>query len=493
MQQVQQREVPERISWARAMIFGVGFFFIAAILVGQLPGYIFSQMTAASLVQFEQGTISLALTSLGGFMVIQAIVMLFDPKPVVPPVIFSILGVPLALAGLALVLWAAFSGNEYFPSESVSWNPVLNGKVLWLQANAVDLTMVGLVILFVGVAWVFYSVLARREQSNPDRSDRGTTPAIRGMIITSIMLLIIFMVSYTIVNDNGLAFLISPTSGALQTQLIIDTVIECVLGLAFLLILGAFALRFHYLMRPVRKRTMAPLYAIGALGLAQTGVLLLLIWFFIYPLINWMHSWTFIGLGDYLTICAKKTAIPQSCAFSPDAGYIIDAVVTTNSFALLMAAVFVWKSNRNLVIIGGVTITAVLGLATLLMHTNPNEVLVALLLSGAMLVLATIWTSVARREFAVVGENNLGCLGMWLVVGTCLLIYLASFAFFSLPNFPNETAPNIPFISGTAIPAHPAPNTPPTPGDPHAIVMMVLLGGLAAIQFYFLVRNRYKV
>ncbi|HET7639404.1 MAG TPA: hypothetical protein VFK47_11765, partial [Ktedonobacteraceae bacterium] len=81
MQQVQQREIPERISWARAMIFGVGFFFIAAILVGQLPGYIFLQMTAASLVGLEQGSIALAAACLGGFLVIQAIVMLFDPKP----------------------------------------------------------------------------------------------------------------------------------------------------------------------------------------------------------------------------------------------------------------------------------------------------------------------------------------------------------------------------------------------------------------------------
>ncbi|MBA2682492.1 MAG: hypothetical protein H0U76_29380, partial [Ktedonobacteraceae bacterium] len=47
MQRVQAREVPERISWARAMIFGVGFFFIAAILIGQLPSYISLQMTAA--------------------------------------------------------------------------------------------------------------------------------------------------------------------------------------------------------------------------------------------------------------------------------------------------------------------------------------------------------------------------------------------------------------------------------------------------------------
>src|SRR6266851_7334579 len=86
-QAAQQREQSERMSWARAMIFGVGFFFIAAILIGQLPGYIYLQMTAASLVGLEQGSIALAAACLAGFLVIQAIVMLFDPKPVVPPAI----------------------------------------------------------------------------------------------------------------------------------------------------------------------------------------------------------------------------------------------------------------------------------------------------------------------------------------------------------------------------------------------------------------------
>ncbi len=46
MQQVQQRELPsERMSWARAMIFAVGFFFVAAILIGQLPSYVYIHVT----------------------------------------------------------------------------------------------------------------------------------------------------------------------------------------------------------------------------------------------------------------------------------------------------------------------------------------------------------------------------------------------------------------------------------------------------------------
>jgi hypothetical protein len=491
MQQTQQREMPERISWARAMVFGVGFFFLAAILVGQLPSYLYNLMTG-DMVGLEDTTLALAAIFLAGFMVIQVIVFLFDPKPVLPPVIFSGLGTILTVAGLALTLWASFTGNHYFPGAKTSWNSVLGGKVLWFPAGSVDFVMLGLVILFVGAAMIFYSLLALREQRNPDRRDLGTTPAIRGMIIVASMLLIVFMVFYTLVNDQGLAYAIN-AGAPQQTQLIIDTILDCILGLAIFLALGAFALRLHYLMRPVRKRTMSPLYAFGALGLAQLGAIFLLVWFIVFPLLAWMHTWTFIGLGDYLTQCAKKTAIPQSCTFSAQAGYLIDAIITTNFFVLFLAAIWAWKSHRNLVIIGSVVTTALLGLAALLVNTNPDEVLVALLLCGGVLVLGTVWTSVARREFAVIGENKLGCLGMWLVVGTCLLIYLAAFAFFSIPVFPNETAPNVNFTSGVIVPPHVPANQPPVLAQPDAVVMLIILGALAAVQFFFLVRNRYKV
>jgi hypothetical protein len=101
-----------------------------------------------------------------------------------------------------------------------------------------------------------------------------------------------------------------------------------------------------------------------------------------------------------------------------------------------------------------------------------------LMVCVAILILAAIMTSVSRREFAVIGEQNLGCLGMWLVVGTCLFIYLATFAFFSMPNFGDaETPPNIAFVPGVSS---------------DAFVMLIILGILAAIQFFFLARNRYR-
>ncbi len=483
MQQAQQRTngtgvpvVTERISWARAMIFATGFFFIAALLIGQIPGYIYLVMTASSLVGFEQGFLALAVVCLASFIVIQVYVMLFDPKPVIPPIVFSILGMPLALVGLAIILWASYTNNQYSPAKDVTLAPVLGGNILWFPPQAIDLIMLGAAIMGVGVAMTFFSVLAQREQRNPDRSDPGTTPAVRAMISIGIAFLIVFMLFYTLVNPQSLT--------SIASLAVVNTIINVFLGIAVFCTLGAFTLRFHYLLRPVRKRTMSGLYLVG-INLAQLGVIFLLAWFLVYPAITWIHSWSLIGLGTYLTVCGKATAVPQTCAFSQQAGYIIDAVVTTNFFVLLMAAIVVWKGKRNLVIVSSLTITTVLALATLLVHLHPDEVFVAELLAGGMLVLAAIWTSTARREFAVVGERNLGCVGQWLVLGTCLLIYIACFGFFSIPGF-RETEPNIPSVPGSGFNAG-------ATGGVHAIVVFLVIGILAGIQFYFLVRNRYRV
>ena len=485
MQQAQQRSngtgvsaQTERISWARAMIFAVGFFFLAAILLGQIPGYIYLVMTASSLIAFEQGFLALAVVCLAGFIVIQVVVMLFDPKPVIPPIVFSVLGVPIALVGLAIILWASYTNNQYFPAKNVTWFPVLGGNVLWFPPLSFDLIMLGAAIMGVGVTLVFFSLLALREQRNPDRSDLGTTPAIRIMISVGIVFLIVFMLFWALVSPQSLA-----SSRGLSLG-VVNTIYNVFLGIAVFCTLGAFALRFHYLLRPVRKRTMSGLYLVG-INLALVGVIFLLAWFLVYPAIAWIHSWTFVGLGNYLTICGKATAVPQTCAFSQQAGYIIDAFVTTNFFILFMAAIVVWKGRRNLVVVSSLTITAVIALATLLVHMHPDEIFIAELLTGGMLVLAAVWTSVSRREFAVVGERNLGCVGQWLVVGTCLLIYIASFGFFSIPGF-RETEPNIPSIPGTGFNAG-------ITGGVHAVVVFIVIGILAGIQFYFLARNRYRV
>ena len=490
MQQVQQREVPERMSWARAMIFAVGFFLIAAILIGQLPSTVYAYMTASTLSSFEQLCLGVGVVCIATFVVIQVIVLLFDPKPLVPPTILAGVGIVLALVGLALTVWATVTGcapasggnyaavtcNQYFPSTSMSILPILGGNFLWFQPQAIDFTMLGLVILGVGLATVFYSALAMGELRNPDRRDLGTTPAIRWMIIGSILLLILFLFMYNANAFVSIGAAISPDHPFVAYKLS-QLIVSILLGVATILALGAFMLRLHYLMRPIRKRTMSVLYAFGALGLAQTGALFIVLWIVAYPLLALIHPWQFIGLGHFLTVCTS-TAVPASCSYSQDAGYIIDAVVTMNFFLATVAAIWAWKSHRNLVFIGSVLTIAVIGVTALVLHTTPSAWPTALMVCVAILILAAIITAVSRREFAVIGEQNLGCLGMWLVLGTCLFVYLAAFAFFSMPNFGDaETPPNIAFTPG---------------GSSDAFVMLILLGILAAIQFFFLARNRYK-
>src|SRR5215470_14420138 len=111
MQQVQQQSVvlpqgPEKMSWARAMILAVGFFVSIAILIGQLPSAIYAYMTASTLSNFEQLCLGTGVVCLASFVIIQVILLLFDPKPLVPPTFFVGMGVLLALAGLALTIWS---------------------------------------------------------------------------------------------------------------------------------------------------------------------------------------------------------------------------------------------------------------------------------------------------------------------------------------------------------------------------------------------------
>lgn len=498
MQQVQQRDTGERISWARALIFGVGFFFLAALLIGQLPSFINSEMTSSSLIGFEQAMLALAYVTLGGFLVVQAIVMLFDPKPVVPPMVFAVLGVILALGGLTIVFWAVTIGNQFLPTDTTNVASMLGGKFLWFPAGAVDMVALGVVLLFVGLAWLFYAVLAMGEQNNPDRRDLGTTRGVRTLLAIGTVMLVLFMFFFAFVSPAGLAKLVNstcpfaatPACGPFTGLFWVNTLYNLFLIAALVCTLGAFALRLHYLMRPTRKNTMKALYAVGV-NLAPIGVLCLAAWFAIYPFVGWLHSLP--GLGDFFVVCARKSAIPQSCAFSQEGGNLIGSILTTNGFVILIAAIWAWKTKRNLVVIGSVAITALLALTTLVTHIAydpkfPYQATIALMLCAGGLILATIWTNVARREFAVVGEKPLGCLGMWLVVGTGLFIYIASFAFFSIPGF-TDTETNIPFYPGAAIGIRSSATTPAL----DAVVVVVIIGLLAAIQFYFLMRNRYRV
>ena len=71
------------------------------------------------------------------------------------------------------------------------------------------------------------------------------------MLIAAIMVFIIFMIAYTLVNDNGLAYRIN-SSNAQMVQEILDMLLYVVLGVAIFLTLGlaeALWLMWHILRR----------------------------------------------------------------------------------------------------------------------------------------------------------------------------------------------------------------------------------------------------
>ncbi len=98
-------------------------------------------------------------------MIVQVIVLLFDPKPVVPPIIFTGLGTILSLGGLRILLWSTLTGmfcnaqqncNQYFPTsnnnlESSFWV----GKCSGFSRNAVDFVMIAIVLFAVGASHDF--------------------------------------------------------------------------------------------------------------------------------------------------------------------------------------------------------------------------------------------------------------------------------------------------------------------------------------------------
>src|SRR6266851_1737063 len=264
MQHTQPRDMPERMSWARAMIFAVGFFFLAAILVAQLPSYINFEMTSASLTGLEQGLLALAAVGIGGFIVIQVIVLLFDPKPVVPPAIIVGLGIVFALGGLALLLWAFFTNTQYFPGSNFSLFPLLGGKLLWLQAAAIDFIMIGAVILGIGLAMVFYGTLALGELRNPDRSDPGTTLGVWTMLTIAIVLLALFTIFYTFVSDQGLAAIIAKNPGNAQAAIEAGITVFLLLLAIFTAFLGLVRARS---LHSQNSRVSRVLYGVAALSL----------------------------------------------------------------------------------------------------------------------------------------------------------------------------------------------------------------------------------
>src|SRR5690348_9126072 len=93
------REHERPMSWARAVLIATGFFFVTAILLGQIPSYFYTISTLSTLTRFEQGTLDLGLLAIGFGLVSLEISLLYDPKPLIPGFLFAGAGLVIAAVG----------------------------------------------------------------------------------------------------------------------------------------------------------------------------------------------------------------------------------------------------------------------------------------------------------------------------------------------------------------------------------------------------------
>src|SRR5260370_19306619 len=84
------REHEQPMSWARALVLATGFFFLAAILIAQVPGYFYTVSSLGTLSRFEQGTLDLGLLAVGFGLICLEIAFLYDPRPLLPPALFHL-------------------------------------------------------------------------------------------------------------------------------------------------------------------------------------------------------------------------------------------------------------------------------------------------------------------------------------------------------------------------------------------------------------------
>src|SRR5258708_4012761 len=159
------------MSWARAILIATGFFFVTAILTGQLPSYFYTTSTLSTLAQFEQGMLNLGLLAVGIGVLCFEISFLYDPKPLIPWILFAVLGLGATVGCLFLVYlvsvglagttvfgqpgWPEFlpSANWPTPGQSYLFHPA------WFQLNSVDITAVGMIAILIGLGMFFLAVL----------------------------------------------------------------------------------------------------------------------------------------------------------------------------------------------------------------------------------------------------------------------------------------------------------------------------------------------
>src|SRR5689334_16081345 len=158
------REHERPMSWARAILIATGFFFLTAILVGQLPSYIYNVSTASNLSLFEQGTLTLGLLAVGFGLICFEISFLYDPKPLLPWPLFALAGLGLSALGLVIAYQMGVGPNATGLTGAQGWPGTLPTSGYWIhpawfQPASVNLASIGLISLLVGLGMFTFAVL----------------------------------------------------------------------------------------------------------------------------------------------------------------------------------------------------------------------------------------------------------------------------------------------------------------------------------------------
>ena len=478
------REHEKPMSWARAVVIAVGFFFVTGILLGQLPSFIFVVSTLSTLTRMEQSFLDMGLLALGIGLMCFTLSFLYDPKPLIPWPLFFVGGMALAVVGLFMVYQVRVGihangifgagWSEYLPDKFVSksgdvsyWpadNPGYLFHPAWFQPQTIDLSAVGIIALLTGLGIASLAAL------NPLVLSGRLLGPIRDLLVRlSIGLAIVIAALWLTINTFANAVPKDGDHGG---------IINIMLFIGLLLALFGLEVWLLPVMTANRQQFMPAVYLHGVVGLiGSVAVPLLVIWAVLYPLVNLIHG---ADSKQFFVQCSQKTLIPASCTFTPFSGYIICAIVFTNLFALLMAGIYFWSTRRNMVVLGGTIGMVFLAIAPLVIHLDlPSQIPVGILLATGIVGLAFIYTWGTQREFAPTAPQQLGCTGQWLVLGTLLLFFLFGFAFFSLPLY-YELESGLAFFY-----------EPGRLGLHDAWWMLLLMGGLGVYQLVVLMRRRY--
>ncbi len=474
------REHEKPMSWARAIVIATGFFFLTAILIGQLPSFFFKYSTNSTLAIFEQTTLDLGLLALGVGILCFEISFLYDPKPLIPWPLFALAGLGIAVVGLFLDYQVGVGPNasgifgtgwsELQPNSGYLLNPA------WFQPGSIDLAALGLIALLIGCGMFGFAVLTPWVLSGRALTSPLRTLIVRFGIGLSFVLVALYLTIVTLLPTSANPFIVR----GVQFDGSIGNVQSPAANILLFIALGSALAAIQVWLLPVmvsrRQHFMPGVYLHGVVGLiGAVAVPLLLIWLLTYPVVNLIHQ---ADTAQFWVQCSQKTEIPGSCTFSPFTGYIICTIVFSLTFGLLVAGLYFWNKRRDMVVLGGTIGLIYVALAVTVVHVNDaTQTPFGLLIAASIVIVAFFWTWATQHEFASTRAEQLGCTGQWLVLGTLLLIYLFGFAVFSIPNFYEIEALALFY----------------TPGQPFlhdAFWVALLMGGAGALQMTFLVKKR---